>query len=881
MNTTEGPNKILFPRVVTWYARQPLHKTLFLTWLAVILASLIVHGAVSALLDVALDIKVTGFNVKTFLTAAIVAPPFLIFLVAVIRSLDETTQRLERQRRDLQSIHNQHTQLINNTQEGYWFIDPTGKTLDVNPALCALLGRDREEIIGRNILDFADEENQQVFRAQMELRRQGVRKPYEVDLSRPDGSKVCCVNTPAPILDANGKLIGSIGLWTDVTSFKNTQRALVEAKREAEQASQAKSSFLANMSHEIRTPMNGVVGMSEILIRTDLQPEQDRMVRTIRRSSYSLLRVIDDILDISKIEAGKIDLTPEKVSLEGTIENVLEIMRPTAQERRVQMLLFYDPALPTHVEADEIRVRQVLLNLIGNAVKFSSPSEPDKMGEVQIFASRGQDDRVEIRIVDNGIGMDDKVQEKLFQPFYQGEADTAQTFGGTGLGLVITKNLIDLMNGDIAVKSAPGRGSSFTINLPLRLAPTEEVDHVLSDLNVIGITATDTLRTVLDRYCNHYCNSATFATDEEELFERVATAPRPTIVLLGLASPAENDALRKRLAERFDQVRYLSFAIDPGDTAYCEPPDCYSVQFYPVLPSELRKGLAVLAGRASPEVDDSKDEQIDTGDFKTISEDQLILLVEDNKINQEVIVTQLRMLGYGVEIADNGAEGLEKWKSGKFDLVLTDCHMPVMDGFQMTRDIRLWEQENGLGRSPVVAITANALTGEDQRCLEAGMDGYLSKPVQLADLRSTLLKWLSQAADEANEQSDLLLQADHEHPSAPNKVVDPTVMIAMLGEEDPDMFAALMTSFVDNHAMDVRDLVAALNKGDTEGARFIAHKLQSSSRAIGANLFADLCAEIENSAIKGAVLRTDSIAQEINTAFRDVQAFVAEYRDSL
>lgn len=391
------------------------------------------------------------------------------------------------------------------------------------------------------------------------------------------------------------------------------QEDLTVAVEESEAANDAKSNFLAAMSHEIRTPMNGVVGMVELMLTKDRDDHDREMLETVKASSFSLLRIIDDILDTAKIEAGKMALSEDYTDLADVLFGVRNTLKPVAQSQHVDLDVQISPDVHRFVYADDGRLRQIVLNIVGNAVKFSDRSDGKRPGPVEVRLTENPSGTYVISVKDHGIGMTPDLVAGLFKPFTQSEDAINRRFGGTGLGLTIAKSLVDMMNGTIHVESEKGVGSEFTITLKLAHAA-----------------------------------------------EQVPNPPEPE--------------------------------------AEVETPTA----------SGLR-----------------------------------ILVVEDNAVNRMVIERQLLSLGFSVSVAEDGQRGFEKWQSGEFALVLSDCHMPVMNGFEMTEAMRAWETDHGFDRTPIVAITANALDGEEDRCYAAGMDAYLSKPVRLDDLKATLASMLS------------------------------------------------------------------------------------------------------------------------------------------
>ena len=651
---------------------------------------------------------------------------------------------------------------------------------------------------------------------------------------------------------------------------------LKETAQKAEAASHAKSQFLANMSHEIRTPMNGVIGMAEVLAQTELQPDQLHMLTTIRKSSMSLLRIIDDILDLSKIEAGKVSLETVPVNIHTLLEDVVDTLRPIAKNYNVRITFRLDPIIPRFILADPVRLRQVFVNLMSNALKFSNRPADLPPGRVKLLADQSGKNQMTVTVSDDGIGMTEEVLSNLFQPFTQGEDSITRRYGGTGLGLVITRDMIELMTGTINVDSTYGKGSKFEVTLPY--VETEGVDEApdISGLSVLALVDDGINRETLAGYIQHQRSTIEYAESESELRHLVSQAKGTVIVILSLDTISENERVRESISDCSAHVRFLSFFTDFEEDNRCKLPDCLMIQRYPLLPSELIRGISVLTGRggAAP---DRHETTPNVAELPAVTDGgQKILLVEDSDVNLDVISRQLRSLGYRPEVAMNGHDGLEKWKVEKFSLVLTDCNMPEMDGFEMTQRIRIIETAENRPPSRIIAITANAMGGEAERCLAAGMDDYLSKPTTLKQLGDAL------KATKPHRQKTLdfpTANAEGRGNVPPSAPVDPSVLVELLGYEDKVFFADTLQRLIAETGPEIQKLQKALQGNDRKTAGFLAHKFKSSMRSIGAFAFGDLCDSIERTALGEDVFVGQDFVKPVEQGFDAVKKFAETYAE--
>jgi len=667
--------------------------------------------------------------------------------------------------------------LLESAPQAVVVINSDARIVLVNAQTEQTYGYPREELLGSKVEMIVPERDRQAVAARFEARRQSPRpRAKEVGLERisrrKDGSEF-----PAEVnisyIEADEDFL-MLSFVTDITARKHGEAELKAARDAAEAAAQAKSDFLANMSHEIRTPMNGVLGMAGLLLDTELNGEQREYTQTLRNSGEALLAIINDILDFSKIEAGKMNIEPIPFDLRVMAEETADLLASRAREKELELILRFSPQCPRRVIGDPGRVRQILLNILGNALKFTSTGhiylnveclERTKDGAMLRFA-----------VEDTGIGIADEQISRIFERFSQADGSTTRKFGGTGLGLSISQRLAALMGGTMGASSVPGKGSTFwfCLRMPLDFAGPVELPRV-SDLSGVRVLAVDdnaTNRFVVHEQLNSWhlrndvCESGPQAL--QVLREAQAAADPYHIVVLDHQMPEMSGeelarAIKADPALRETVLVMLSSHGQRGDANRMKDAGFAAYLTKPVRQSQLFDALAASWATRT------RGKRLQLITRHTLAESSAappqppaqtevviharILLVEDNAVNQKVAVRMLEKLGCRVDVAANGSEALHMLELLPYDLVFMDCQMPVMDGYEATREIR--RREGQRAHQFVVAMTANAMQGDREKCLEAGMDDYISKPISKNDLIKALDRHL-----EAKNSSDLMQSAD-------------------------------------------------------------------------------------------------------------------------
>lgn len=664
----------------------------------------------------------------------------------------------------------------------------------------------------------------------------------------------------------NGAVIWH-GYIQDVTEEMEMQFALEQAKAQAERAVATKSSFLANMSHEIRTPMNGVIGMLDILAESNTDPNQAESIGLMRDSAYSLLTIIDDILDFSKLEAGKLNISKEACQLAPGIEQICSMLDYLALKNQVELTYYIDPAIDTALWFDPNRVRQILVNLLSNAIKFSS--NLDRAGQVRLevtLADKQQQQALLCFVVtDNGIGMAPEVVARLFQPFTQADDSTSRKYGGTGLGLAITHQLVQLMDGVITAESTPGLGSLFKVVIPVEIAldATTLPKRPLAGLKVIILG--DNKQRVLND-CAHYLQADGAEIQwlsASALSESWLTTITGRVVWLVDKAPSHIDslnALDKIKQYQPENSRFVLLGRGRRRKARRMHSDTVGIDANVLQRAQLSQ--AVLAAY--------HDDMTAPVEEKLNAEPALqrqhhsILVLEDNTTNQKVIKQQLLRLGYRVEVAEDGLIGLSCTRKQHFDLILSDLHMPNMDGYQFVRAYRAAEQAAGRPRIPVIALTANIVPEELARCKEEGMDDYLVKPLPVSQLKACLETWLKQTPLTEIVPVHPTLSVDEALPAlATASLFDTRVLAETVGE---DAVPEILQDYVDALGQGISKIEQAMAFNQLSLVAQESHKLKSSSRFVGAEQLADAFVQLEH------LIKTESqhkdLAAAITPAFR-------------
>lgn len=754
--------------------------------------------------------------------------------------------------------------LITSIEDPLLTVDLEGRITYLNAAVTRLTGFDPQEIMGTDGAKLVLEPDPQTASIRRAMAAAEAVSSAEEKLRLRDGGEVTVSSTSSPLLGEDGSVVGELKIMRDLTEIKRAQEEQHKAREAAEDADRAKSEFLANMSHEIRTPMNGVIGMNEILLGTDLSAEQREYAETARSSGEALLTIINDILDFSKIEAGKLEVETIDFGLANAVEESVRALAGRAEEKGLELATRIEPDVPTALRGDPGRIRQVLTNLVGNAVKFTDS------GEVVVRVSLVEDEQDNVRlsfsVTDTGIGMTEEQRSRLFTAFSQADASTTRRFGGTGLGLAISKQLVGLMGGELWVQSVPGEGSTFSFELPLGKQPEGARPALHSHAELAGLRAlvvddNATNRRILAQQLSSWGMHHEEAADGPLALEELRAASergRPYgLALLDMQMPGMDgvELARRIKADPAVSSTHLALLTSMGRLGDAEEARQAGVEAYltkPVRQSELYDVLATLMG--VPETVLAGQSQLVTR--HTIAErrseqETTLLLAEDNAINQKVAVKALEKLGYGVEVAANGREALEALDRDRHAAVLMDVQMPEMDGYEATAGIRR-QEGGGARRTPIIAMTANAMAGDREKALAAGMDDYITKPFRAEELETTLHRWLPQGREESHEPATATAEESPVVPAIPEAAeapLDPEVLASLRQlqqDTGEDILSELIGMFLEDAPSQIEEIRQALREADPQSLEHTAHALKGTSGTMGAIRMSAISSELQD-----------------------------------
>ncbi len=743
--------------------------------------------------------------------------------------------------------------MLENIPDSIYFKDRQARFFAMSRSFAARLGlKEPREAFGKTDRDFFSPElAQSAWEDERRILRTGEPLVGKVEKDVwPDGIERWSMITKVPLRNRQGEITGTFGITTDITELKQVESALAQARDTAIEAARQKSEFLANMSHEIRTPLNAVIGMTGLLLETSLTSEQEELTVTVRNSADGLLGIINDILDCSKMEAGKLAIEMIDFDLGEVIEGVTDLLGERAHSKKLELIAWIDDELPRGLRGDPGRIRQILTNLAANAVKFTTTGEV--ILEVKAGPRQGHTVEVQFRVTDSGIGISPEARQRIFQAFVQADGSTTRRFGGTGLGLAISKQLTELMRGEIGCDSEPGRGSTFWFKLPLEIQAAQKPRPDCAMFEGCRVLVADANAASRDRLCRRLQawrmrpSGSGAATTVLQALEKASQQDDPFQLVLadqGLAEIGGVDLAREINAQSWPVKPVVVLLTGVGQLP-AEPvlreSGVFSHLVKPLKESRLYESLvSVIRGTAASGV--RTREAAPPASAPGPDRPLRLLLAEDNPINQKVALRQLQKLGYSVDAVANGLEALKAQRAIKYDVILMDCQMPEMDGFEATRRIRVEENELHLPPVHIIAMTANALAGDRELCLAAGMDDYLSKPVRVEALSAALRRGVEKTTMERVQES--------KEPLLNPETVQGLRELRMPGEPDP------ISELVDLFLADAPGLVsrirAAFTARDGHELERVCHTLKGSASNLGADRLAQACFRVMSLAREG------------------------------
>lgn len=805
--------------------------------------------------------------------------------------------------REWQKQQAQTAAIVESSADAIISRDLEGRITSWNAGATATYGYAPKEAIGEPvslILPVGQDTEEEAITSALLAGR--VVRQFETVRRRKDGELIFVSLTISPIRDQSGRIVGSATIERDITDRKlneerlrSAKEAAEEARAFAEQAMRVRSDFLANVSHELRTPMNSILGMAQLALEEDLSETVRGYVETAYESGHSLLTLLNDILDFAKLEAGKFTIEKAPFDLQEMIEDAVHPLSSSAFDKGLELSCDVAPDVPTRVVGDAVRLRQVLTNLLTNAIKFTEQGEVSL--QVRVREKWKHEVRLEFTVRDTGVGIAVEDQQRMLEPFTQVDTSTTRRFGGTGLGLAICNELLRLMGGQLSIESRLGDGSAFSFALSLPRQPMSAADTVdatpfetLRDVRVLVVDDNATNRRIMRSMLRHWRAKVDVAGDAEEAIGKVMFAvrydrPYELVILDALMPGVDGYELSRRIvAETGPGAPVLLMASSSDRRHFRDREDGLPIAAFiekPVLQSELLGVLMSVLDKAPQPRSQSEIDTTPARPRRTLS----VLVVEDTHANQQVVSVLLKKRGHSVTVAQNGREAVEKCRDDSFDVILMDIQMPIMDGYQATASIRQLDGD-GSSRVPIVAMTAHAMRGDRERCLASGMDTYISKPIDAGELLEVIEGFSRRhLADESDTYRSRMATDEPRHTpettpmDSPHAVINVRDALKRL-EGDEALYADLAACFLEDAPALVEEILG-LDGGQVDAARIrAAHSLKGLAATVGADALSAAAGEIQCCAEQGDSARLSELMSDVKRHYEVARNALAEVRFS-
>jgi two-component system, sensor histidine kinase and response regulator len=804
---------------------------------------------------------------------------------ATLNFLSDVTYRMEAEQA-LKESERRNRMFADNARDVIWVFDTNLNHVYLSPSVKYLRGYSVEEAMKQSFEETLTPESYkkaiEMFGKEYMLEQSGHKhdpdwcQTIELEMTHKNGSYVWVETRITLLRDENGDLSEVMGISRDITERKRVEEQLLQAKLIAEEANRAKSEFLANMSHEIRTPMNGVLGMTTLLLDTALTSEQHMFADSVMKSAESLLGVINDILDFSKIEAGKYEIETIDFDLRIMLEDLCDLLAFRAHEKGLECVCLVEPEVPSRLQGDPGRLRQIITNLVGNAIKFTSK------GAVEMHVTLESEDveQAVIRFIvkDTGIGIPADKLSSLFHPFTQADASVTRKYGGTGLGLTISKSLADMLGGDIGVESKEGRGSTFWFTALFKKQPPEiraldTIPGEIADLHVLVVDDNDTNRSIFVNILNMWHCRTDKATNAVSAMDKLHTAINCgdpfSIALIAMIMPEIDGETLGGLIKEDPELHHTNLVMIAsagirGDAIRLEKAGFSAYLTQPVKRSQLLACIKTIAG-----IQENTETRPRIVTRHSLIEDHKrrirILLAEDNPTNQIVALKLLERIGYHADVVPNGIEAIKALQAIPYDLVFMDIQMPGMDGFTASNQIRSGSSGVLNPKIHIIAMTAHAMKGDREKCLKAGMDDYISKPIQAGELSEVLARWI-------DNEPPALLTSDAPIPAVSEAAVfDRAALLNNMGD-DEEITNEIIHIFLQDAPRQIDSLAKAVAEGNINLVNRQAHTLKGAAGNVCADVLQASALEMEKAGKIGDMTRAESLLVTIKENFEAFQS---------